>query len=402
MSTIIIDQLYHKVEEALQDRQKLNAIRNGIDKFLAENVDKLNVLGPLKRISFPQKNINDLLRNLDISQNDINKIKLEIKKALPYRTDYVDLSLYIPLALVTRFFLIQEMNAEKINNTTSMKDAQDDIKRCVYYTGVPVYALLQKKSFPKCDPNESCMAYAISNMIEKNRIRQTGSMLATIFITTNDCLVFYKERLIVGTDDTIIRYLNDVRTRLNSIMRKISNAYYDTFESGQYLRSEKEDMSDDNYYEADSNSQFIDRTTNKVVQTLITNGADMKLVELAAKNNDVSVADLRSYIVTICTEKQVDELRQVIESLLILFFSEESTKKYTVRDIGTDKFLLFALNIYKKSNTKNEHIIRIKDILDKWLKELHVYERTGTISTINNHRRSIYMFLTMAIIKINK
>ena len=402
MSTIIIDRLYSSVHNALSDKQRCAEFKRGIDKFLADNIYKLNVLGPLKRVAFPQSKINELIACLGLTIKEIEDVKKDIKKSASFRTDYVDLTLYIPLALATRFFLICEKNAEKSHNNSDVKESKDNIRRCVYYTGVPVYALLQQKYFKKCEPNEACMSYAISNMIEKNRIRQTGSMLDTVFITTNDCLDFYRERLIEGKDESIIKYLNDVRTRLNSIMRNISNAYYDAFDQGKYIKSEKDDLSDDSFYEHDSNSQFIDRATNKVVQTLITNGPDMKLIEIAAKNNYISVSDLRNYMVSICNDKHMDELREVIEYLMILFFNSEQSKDYSVRDIGNDKFLLFALSIYKKSNTKDPHVLRIKEILDKWLTDLKVYERTGTISTLNNNRRAIYMFIVMEIIKLNK
>ena len=402
MSTIIIDRLYPKVEESLSDKQRYNEFRRGIDTFLANNIQKLNVMGPLKQVAFPQKNINELIATLGLTTKEIDEVKKAVKKATSAKVDYIDLTLYIPLALATRFFLIKESDAVKAKNTSETKTAGDDIKRCVYYTSVPMYALLQKKYFKKCEPNEACMQYAISNMIEKNRIRQTGSMLDTIYVTTYDCLEFYKERLIQGKDEIIVEYINSVRTRLNSIMRNISTAYYEAFNEGKYVKAEVDDLSDNNFYEHDSNSQFIERASNKVVQTLITNGPDMKLVEIAAKNNSMSVSDLRSFVVAICTEKQIDELREVVESLIVLFLNSEQTRGYSIRDIGNDKFLLFALSTYKKSNTKDTQILRIKEILDKWLKDLHVYEKTGTVSTLNGYRRAIYMFIVMEIIKLNK
>ena len=161
-------------------------------------------------------------------------------------------------------------------------------------------------------------------------------------------------------------------------------------------------MEDEKFYQADSNTQFINRLTNKVVQTLITNGPDMKLVEFAAKNNRVAVSDLRSYAVTICTQKQMEELETIVESLLVLFFSLDSIRSYTPRDIGTNKFLYVCLNVYKTPNTNNKQIIRIKEVLDKWVNDLNMYKKAGTVGTINNHRRAIYMLIVLSIIKSAK
>lgn len=404
MSTYFIDELYPNVAESLNKKENSDTFKNGIDRFLANNIEKLNVLGPLKEIAFPQRNIDEVVRCVGLTDDKIDKVAKIVKKKINMKTDYTICTnpFYVSLTLATRFFILQSDEHMRQKNTKEAKKDEEQIQRCIYYMSVSIYALLQKKYFKKCEPNESVMTYAISNMIEKNRIKQTGSMLDTVYTTAYSCYEFYRDRIRVGEDDTFIRYINDVRTRLNSIMRNISNAYYEAFEKRQYIRTEVEDMSDESYYEADSNSQFIERTTNKVVQTLITNGPDMKLIEIAAKNNSVSVADLRSYVVTICTEKQVNELKEIIESLLILFFNSESSRNYTVKDIGTNKFLLFAFDIYKKSNTKNPQILKIKTHLDKWLEDLHVYERTGTVSTVNNHRRAIYVFLVMETIKLNK
>ena len=106
MSTIIIDRLYEKVSDALSDKERYTKFKKGIDTFLADNINKLNVMGPLKQIAFPQSKINELISTLNHTMREIDEVKREVKKATSVRVDYIDLTLYIPLALATRFFLI--------------------------------------------------------------------------------------------------------------------------------------------------------------------------------------------------------------------------------------------------------------------------------------------------------
>lgn len=403
-STYIRDMLYPKVDKALSDKTNQAKFKNDIDRFLSDNIAKLNVMGPLKAIAFSKQNIDNVYACTGLDPKEISKTVSIMKK----NRDGSDggnifaTPVYIAITLATRYFILEKCKLKKNDTSKAAKDIDDQIKRCVYYISVSIYALLQKKYYPRCEPNPSIMEYAISNMIEKNRIKQTGSMLDTVYITGKGCLDFYFDKLKVGDDESITQYISAVRTRINSIMRKITNAYNDAFKEKQYIQVEKEDMSDESYYQADSNSQFIDRTVNKVVQTLIVNGPDMKLVELAAKNNEISVSNARSYITTICSEKHQVELSKMIESLLILFFSSEESQTYTIRDLGTDKFLFFALNVYKKANTRNEHVIKVKGILDNWMEELHVYEKSGAKTVIHSTRRTLYMFFVMSIIKICK
>lgn len=403
-STYIKDNLYPVLDKAFSDKANKDKFKRDIDKFLSENIGRLNVMGPLKAISFPKSSIDNVLDCTGLDAKVISKTVSEMKKSRD-GSDSANIfatPVYVAITLATRYFILQKSKLKKNDTSKEAKEVDDMLKRCIYYITVPIYALLQKKYYPRCEPNPAIMEYAISNMIEKNRIKQTGSMLDTIYITGQGCLDFYFDKLKVGDDESITQYISAVRTRINSIMRKITNAYNDAFKEKQYIQVEKEDMSDESYYQADSNSQFINRTTNKVVQTLIVNGPDMKLVEISAKNNGISVSNLRSYIITICSDKHQVELTNLIEALLILFFNSEDSKDYTIRDLSTDKFLFFALNVYQKANTKNEHVIKVKTILDKWMEELHVYEKSGAKTTIHATRRALFMFFVMSIIKICK
>ena len=394
----LVDLLYPSVEASLEKPEKRRIFGNIIDQFMAENVDRLNVPGPLKYVSFPQRTMDRVIDTLGMTNNQIADATKKVRASHPKLQSVFGIALnpfFIAVTLATRYFIIKRGNKP----SSSHNETEDMIHRCVYYLAITIYAVLQKKYFRKCEPNEMVMAYAVSNMIKKNRIKQTGSMLDTVYITTNDCLIFYIDRLKNGDDDSITQYVAAIRTRLNSIIQNISRAYYEAYENRDYLASEEDNL--ELGQELDSNSQFIERTTNKIVQRIITNGPDMKLVEISAQQNDVSMAELRNYMTAICTQKQMEDIRRIIERLLILFFDTELNTKYSVRDIGTDKFLLFALNVYKKSNTGNDHIIKIKAILDKWLKELGVSDRTGPTS-LNNYRRAMYMFLVMEIIKLTK
>lgn len=405
-STYIRDMLYPTVQKALSDKSNQMKFKSNIDKFLSDNIDKLNVMGPLRAIAFSKADIENVYQCTGLDPKEISKVTNIMKKSRAGGAGGANnifvTPLYVAVTLATRFFIIEKSKLKKNDTSKEAREVDDQLKRCVYYISISMYALLQKKYYPKCEPNPAIMEYAISNMIEKNRIKQTGSMLDTIVITGQGCLDFYFDKLKVGDDESITQYISAVRTRINSIIRKITNAYQDAFKERQYIQMEKEDMSDDSFYQADSNSQFIERTTNKVVQTLIVNGPDMKLVEVAAKNNEISVSNLRSYMSSLCSEKYQGELSKLVESLFILFFSSKESQSYTMRDIGTDKFLFFAFSIYSKANTNNEHIVKVKSILDKWMDDLDVYKKSGAKTTIQATRRAIYMFIVMSIIKICK
>ena len=58
------------------------------------------------------------------------------------------------------------------------------------------------------------------------------------------------------------------------------------------------------------------------------------------------------------------------------------------------------MKVYKKSNTIDENVIKIKNTLDRWLVELDVAEHTSRKGTINDFRRALYMFFVLTVVKL--
>jgi hypothetical protein len=50
---------------------------------------------------------------------------------------------------------------------------------------------------------------------------------------------FYSDKLPEGSDAIYVKYIQDVHTRLNSLLKNISIEYYDNWENQKYLKLEK-------------------------------------------------------------------------------------------------------------------------------------------------------------------
>ena len=64
--------------------------------------------------------------------------------------------------------------------------------------------------------------------------------------------------------------------------------------------------------------------------------------------------------------------------------------------------MIYCLKIYKRSNTTNKNVIKIKAILDKWIDEVGVKENTGREATVLNYKKSFYTFFVLSIEKYGK
>ena len=182
-------------------------------------------------------------------------------------------------------------------------------------------------------------------------------------------------------------------------MRNISTQYYDNFQNRRFMKVEHESFEEDSYYEADSNSYAIERITNKVVTHMVINGPDAKLVELSANMNKVSVAELRNYTDLMITEKHMEEIRQVVEAILFLYLFNDDGELHSPDQIGTNDFMVYCLQTYRRSNTTDKNVVKIKNILDKWLDDLGLTKKTGRTATIISFRKALFTFFAMTIQK---
>lgn len=389
MSTYASDALYNKVESAMSDKTNYALFKNTIDQHMANNFDKYSSIGPIKRPIFRTEESDAMFKAMGLTKDDLADIIATMKtKDSRWKIRGVDQPMNMAVVLSLEYFLKQ--NDEK------------QVKNALSYMICFNYPLFHYKYFRKAEPTESIMAYTINNLSNKYQIKTAGNVWAVLFDTTEKALALQKNGIKKGDDDAFVRFIADVRTRINGFMQKIANAYYANWKSGNYLQNEHESFEEDKYYEADSNTLAIERITNKVLTRLIVSGPDSKLVELAAKNCSVSVNLLRTYTQSMITDKQKDDIRTIIEKLLFLYLlTENEDNKHTIRDVGTNDFLIYCMKVYKKSNTIDPNVIAIKEILDRWLRELgELKSGTSSKSThVNNVRRALYMFFIMSIMK---
>ena len=381
---VITSNLYSKVENSLKRSENKKAFKDNIDKYLAYNADKYFTLGPGERPIFYTSDKEKFYEVVGLSADEITKV-IKDSKSIGSNWYIMNEPFNSANVLATRYFLL--------------KKDKEYVDYAMWYLVVSMYPMIHHKYW-KYGVNEACMNYTINNLSEKFKIKQYGNLWNTFVGMLNPVYDFYKDKLPEGSDAIYIKYIQDVHTRINSLLKNISVEYYDNWENQRYLKLEKESYDEDNYYEADSNSQAIERITNKVVTHLVVNGPDMKLVELAAKTNQVSINEMRNYTQSMINEKQRDDIRDIVEAILFLYLFNDDGELHSVESINTNNFMIYCLQIYKRSNTSDKNIIKIKSILDRWLKELGLMDKTSRVATVKNFRKALYTFFVMSIQKI--
>ena len=375
----IVDTFYPQVSAAMKKPENRKELIKIISKYIDRNSDKLATTGPVKRLIFADSDREEIYQLVDIRPDIIE----QVAKKSPELSRGVNTSnpFNIMMTLLIRYCLINKLESER--------------KACDVYLILSLYPSIHKKYF-KFEPNENIMSFTINALSNKFKIKQQGTLLAALTDTVIVCQNHYTKEIIRGTDKDISDFIASIKTRTNAFMKNIVIEFMKQHQSGRYLNYDVDNEDPDNFSVADSNSLLIERISTACSLSIITNGPDGKCITLAARMNKVSVNDLRSTINAIARDKKNrDDVRILISNILYDFLFEG---KNSERDIHDMKFVLYAADTYKKSNTINTNIVKVKEILDKWLTQYSTaYKKSNRVGTLNLFRRALYMFFIFSI-----
>lgn len=380
-SKVIVTKLYPKVKQTLAKKEIQSQFRSNIDTYLRDNIDCFSGTGPTTRPIFGKINETRLVNLVGLTDEGIKEV-LKVMKGNDPSWKNFNTPFNIAIVLAIRFFE-EAKNEEQINTG-------------LLYLAIHIYCYKFTVYF-QYEPNQAAMNYTIAHMSNRFKIKKTTTLLGSLTETLQTCYNAHRDRLKTGEDIAALKFVNDATTRINSFLKVICREYMKVIKEGKYLQSEHESFDDETYYEADSDSYAIDRVTNKVITKLVVNGPDRRLIQLAAQSSSVSVNTLQTCILLILSEIEEKDLRYMIECMLSLYLRDNPDKSVSVRDIGTNKFYLYCIKLYKSSNTQNKDIITIKEILNGWIDRPEIQNKVETKNSLGNYRKAIFLFFVYTI-----
>lgn len=262
------------------------------------------------------------------------------------------------------------------------------------YMAFKLYASKFSRQFPKgVLPN--IMTYTVNNLSYKYLLKTEGTLIGALKVTVKSAIENYKARLLEGTDKSVADFINGVDNRISDFVKNIADEYYTAHKSGKYLNYEEDKISDDKYHMADNNQFMITRVTDKVTQKITSNGIDMRLIKIAAAVGGISEPALMSAIGNILEVKLLD-IRDLIEKMVSIYVI--NTPGCVEKEISTKKFFAETMKLYKKNNTNDPNILKVKEIIHDWLLECsEQYKKTNREATLNNFKRTIYVYFIFCV-----
>ena len=384
----ILKILYPKVENALS--KNTNKFKKAVSDFINARNAVIFDTCPCDRIYYGEDDANQMFAAIGIG-------KSEVSEAIQ-QTYYYPIAAFNPRAAkdeITVLMLTIIRYFERKNDRKNTELAMIYLS----FSG-KFYPSIHYMSFPKVQPSEyrHVMEFVINNMLsEKFYLKTQGSVFGAVKAYGMTWLDSY-ERMFKSYDDEDVVYLiQQLHNRIKTFMKNIASLYYEAYENKDYITYDSDSLSEDDYHLADNDSLKAERYIERSMEKINTTSVDYRTCKLSADNN-VRTEEVKSIVESILNDRDnILEIKELIRLLVYTYFVQ--SKKKDVSDID---FITFS--VAPKPNTKDPHILRIKEIIEGWLEDKSVSyrKRKKRPPTRNSYNRALLMYFTLVIHTANK
>lgn len=383
----ILNIAYPEVEKKIKNN--LSKYKSYLSRFINNRSTLLYSNMPSQQIYFSQTDVDDFFKSTGI---DIGIIKHAIQGTYYYEIGnfnprYAKDECTVAMLCIVRYFGLKNMKKElelaMINMAFSGK----------YYPSI------WYGSFPVSAPNEHIMEYVVTNVLtNKFDIVREKNVIGAVRSITNTWYTSYTQKYKEFHDDDCVYLIQQLHNRLRSFMSNIAEVYYDyNTNKDLYVTYDSDDVSDDNYRLADSDSFKMTRAVENTMTFINSHGVDYKICKMSS-NDLIKMDELKSIIETMLGDnRNIPLIKEYITLLIVCYFQQSKTKD--VRDLD---FVSFSIKA--KPNSKDKYILRQKELMDQILlnNSEHFSRRRNRLATESAYYRALNAYFALTIQQANK
>lgn len=379
---IIKTELYPKIEAVLSTDQGKRNFNNIIGRYVSRNNDKLTTSGPQYLIPFTMKDKQEYFDLFSISDTEVAALVDKITKQV---NDKANWRLFKNNPIFFIFYCC-------IRYATLAKDAKL-LNSALIAMALSVYPSIFAKYF-RYEPNPNIMQYTIDNLSNRFIIKKSNHIFGTLTYSIQSSWKFHEKDFSRGADQDVIRFIQRIRNDQNSLLKKIANAYQTNYKKGLFVTTQVDAYDDNINVDNVNNTNKVEALSNKIVLSMLTNGVDLRIADFASNAAQVSKLDLRNYISLIINEKESETMKEFISSILFLYLYTDSHEPDEIR---SKEFIGYALQLFKKTNSKDKNVTNIKTTLDKWGTSSGIYRKFSRSATRVDYTKAIFMYFILSI-----
>jgi len=388
----ILKILYPKVEKVMA--KNTNKFKANVGKFINERNEYMFDTCPCDRIYYGEDDANEMFKAVGIE-------KKEITEAIE-ATYYYQIAAFNPRAAKDEITVLM---LTIIRYFLKKKDSKNTELAMIYlsFSG-KFYPSIHYMSFPKVQPSEyrHVMEYVLNKMLsDKFYLKTQGSVFGAVKAYGMTWLDSYDGMFKSYDDDDVVYLIQQLHNRIKTFMKNIASLYYEAYANKDYITYDSDSLAENDYHLADSDSLKAERYIEKAMEKVNTSSVDYKLCKMSSDTN-VKTEEIKSIVESVLNDREnIMEVKELIRLLVYTYFaspSEPGKKK----DISNIDFITFS--VAPKPNTKDPHILRIKEIMEDWLMDnsISYRKRRRRIATANSYNRSLLMYFTLLIHIANK
>lgn len=385
-SYIIRDEFYPLIDKVLSTPEGPRKFSRLVGEFVNKNNAKLTTIGPMHLIPFTMADKQKFYDLFNLKEEDINKVIKKVTSTVNDKANWLLMKqnpIFILFYCVIRYFTINRKPKE--------------LNSALVITALAFYPSMYSKYF-RFDPNPGVMQYTIDNLSKRFMIKKTNHIFGTLTNSIQNSWKFLEKSIITGSDKECIRFVQRIRNDQNSLLKKIANNYHENHKKGLTVTTTVDQYDDAIVVDNINDTNRVELITRKIVMGIIVNGINLKLCDFAANAASISKIELRNYLTKIVVDKRTQEIESFVESILFIYLYDG---KHTVEEINSKEFISFALATFKRTNSKNDNINNIKNILDKWGEDTGLYARYTRLASRVDYTKGIYLYFIMSIQKYN-
>lgn len=385
-TTAILNIAYPEIEKCMKNN--INAYKKYISKFINIRSNQLYSNMPSQQIYFTMDDVEDFFKTTGINKTVItNAIQNTYYYSIGnFNPSYAKDEITVAMLCIVRYFKLKNMKKELELSLIN-----------IAFSG-KYYPSIWYRSFPTVAPQEHIMEYVVTHMVtNKFDIAREGSVIGAMKSISNTWIETYSSKFKDFHDDDCVYLIQQLHNRIGSFMNNIAELYYQAYEDKEYITYDSDDLSDDNYHLAGSDSFKLQSIVEATMNDINTHGVNQRLCKTAS-DNLVKVDEVKSIIeVMLADNKNTMLIKEFITLMVVCYFQESKTKD--IRDIS-----FIAYSIKAKPNSKNPYVLRQKELLNIMLmnNSEHFKRRRNNAATEQSYYRSIKAYFALQIQESNK
>lgn len=387
VTTVAVDKIYPLVEKSLS--KNTAKYKKNIQNFFESRSKDLYDTAPYTRMLFGENETNDFFKSIDINKNDIREcLKDTYYWNINFSPKAAKDEMTMTMMMIIRYFVLK-------------KDTLNAELSAIYLAlSGPFYPSIHYGSFPKVQPSEyrHVMEWVVNNMLTmKFDLKREGSVFGAIKSICKTWLKTYEDIIKNPDDEENAEVIKQLHGRIKSFIKNIAELYYEAYEKKMYLTFDSDSNDEENFRIADNDSLRSERYVENAMNFINNNNVDYYLCKMASDQN-VKINEVKSIIESIQDDKQsIAEIKELFR-LLISEYMQNSRDK----NVASLEFVSYCIKA--KPNSKNDNVIKQKQIIEGWLDEKspQYRKRKSRAATKSSYYQSVLTYYVLVINKANK